>query len=109
MSHVTDQQISQHVIPAACRLICAVHDRDPDEVAHTLRDVQTALHADPTTAARALAVVLAAACPVDRPITELLAVGEEYARLVQLGITHDHAALVAGAAVAARTTTREAG
>lgn len=101
---LTDAQISRHVIPAACRLIGAVRASDPDEVSRVLGGLQVDLRTDAATAARALAVALAAACPDERPVRELLAWRTpEYQRLRQAGVPADTAAVLAA------QDTREAG
>lgn len=93
MARLTDGQISRHAIPAACRLICAVRAGDQREVSAAFGALQVDLGTDPATAARALAVVLAAACPDDRSMGQLLAWRqEEYRRLVAAGVNPNTAA-----------------
>lgn len=96
MSRLTDAQISRHVIPAACRLIGAVRADDPAEINRVLGGLQVDLRTDAATAVRALAVVLAAACPDDQPVSELLAWRTpEYQRLRHAGVPADTAAVLA--------------
>jgi hypothetical protein len=93
---ITDTQVSRHVLPAACRLIGAVRAGDQLEVSRVLGCLQVDLRTDATTAVQALAVVLAAACPDDQPMGELLAWRTpEYQRLRQAGVPADTAAVLA--------------
>ena len=93
---LTDTQVSRYVVPAACRLVGAVRAGDQLEVSRILGCLEIDLRTDATTAARALAVVLAAACPDDRPVSELLAwQSAEYQRLRAVGVPADTAAVLA--------------
>lgn len=96
MTRLTDQQIDDHVIPAAARLVGAVRDDDRVAVDRLLAQLQLQLRADQATTARALAVVLAAAVPYDRSMGDLLAWRDpERRRLAAVGVNPEAAAILA--------------
>lgn len=69
---LTGDPFTERLLPAAAALICAVRDDDADRVAAAFADAER-LAGGPLVAARALAVVLAAACPDTVTLRQLLA------------------------------------
>lgn len=100
--YLTGDKVTDAVLPAAQRLILAAHAGDHLGVDTAFADAELAV-GDPTTAAKALAVVLAAMCPDDTSPVDALAWRRnpaEYRRLRRVGVSSREAGLLAATVAA---------